>query len=47
MEEEMSLVMLNERIHEQNKTKQNKTKQNKTGSDLSQTTTPWPVDSPF
>ena len=39
----MSLVMLNERIHEQNKTKQNK----KTGSDLSQTTTPWPVDSPF
>ena len=42
MEEEMSLVMLNERIHEQNKTKQNKT-----GSDLSQTTTPWPVDSPF
>ena len=41
MEEEMSLVMLNERIHEQNKTKQ------KTGSDLSQTTTPWPVDSPF
>ena len=40
MEEERSLVILNERIHEQNKTK-------KTGSDLSQTTTPWPVDSPF